>query len=116
VVDEELKALQDSGLDFLVDNKHCRCEKGFVGIGCEIEKRKTKCEDNEHFCLHGLECIPDSDQYTCDCRDAASLLTSYDGNFCDHRAAEFCQGLGANDQTFCSNHGGCWGNIGVGNE
>jgi len=114
VVDEELQKLHTSGLDFLLENKHCRCPEGFIGLKCEM--RFEKCGDDEHYCLHGAGCVSDGDQYTCDCKDAATLLDSYAGEYCEHAATQFCQGPGANSESFCANHGTCLGDIGVGED
>ena len=114
VVDAELQKLHSSGLDFLLNNQHCRCPEGFIGLKCEM--RFEKCGNNEHYCLHGSGCVSDGDQYTCDCRDAATLLDSYAGTYCEHAATQFCQGPGANSESFCANHGTCLGDIGVGEE
>lgn len=114
VVDEELKNLHDSGLDFLVDNKHCRCTENWVGLRCE--KKYEACGDNEHYCLNGSDCVPDSDGFTCDCRAAGTFLNSYAGKYCEHASTEFCSGPGANNKSFCTNHGTCLGTIGTGEE
>ena len=114
VVDEELKNLHESGLDFLVDDKHCRCSKGYVGLRCE--KKYSTCGDNEHFCLNESECVPNSDGFTCECKEAATFLTSYAGDYCEHASTEFCSGPGANKESFCTNHGTCLGTIGIGDE
>jgi hypothetical protein len=78
--------------------------------------RYEKCGDHEHYCLHGSGCVPDGDEFTCDCREAATGLTSYAGKYCEHVATEFCQGPGANPESFCTNHGTCLGEIGKGQE
>lgn len=114
VVDEELKNLHDSGLDFLVDNKHCRCTENWVGLRCE--KKYEACGDNEHYCLNGSDCVPDSDGFTCDCRAAGTFLNSYAGKYCEHASTEFCSGPGANNKSFCTNHGTCLGTIGTGED
>lgn len=111
IEDEKLQNLHNLGLDFLLENKHCRCPEGWVGVHCEIQYEK--CGDDEHYCLNGSGCIPDGDEYTCDCRQAATLLNSYAGDYCEHAATEFCQGPGANPHSFCTNHGTCRGEIGV---
>ena len=95
-----------------MDNKHCRCPRGYIGLRCEL--KYEKCGDNEHYCLHGSGCVDNGDQYTCDCREAATMLTSYAGKYCEHAATEFCIGPGQekNEESFCTNHGTCRGDIG----
>lgn len=117
VIDEELEALQgNSDLSFLTDNRHCRCDEGYVGIQCELKKKDTRCNDDEHFCIHGHQCLPDADQYTCDCRAAMVLLSNHDEGYCETRAAEYCLEPGLENPQFCSNHGKCWGVIEAGDD
>lgn len=111
IIDEYEKDLYMDGLDFLLDNKHCRCPPGYVGLRCEI--RYEKCGENEHYCLHGSGCVSDNDMWTCDCESASTLLsTAYAGEYCEHAATEFCEGPGAHQRSFCTNHGTCLGEIG----
>jgi len=115
ITDEQMKELHLDGLDFLLDNKHCRCPDGWIGLRCEM--KYEQCGEGEHFCLHGSGCIDDNDEWTCDCRNAASLLSeAYAGEFCEHAATTFCEGEGAGKHSFCTNHGTCLGQIGDGEE
>jgi len=117
IVDEDMKELALDGYDFLMDNKHCRCPEGFLGLRCEM--RYERCGANEHFCLHGSGCVPDNDQWTCDCTEAATLLSkAYAGEFCEHAATDFCDNASgtSNAGSFCANHGSCLGIIGAGED
>ena len=102
------------GLEFLLDNKHCRCPDGYIGLRCEM--RYTRCGEGEHYCLHGSDCIPDNDQFTCDCNEISSSVVAYAGHHCEHTVEEFCIGPGAGKHSFCTEHGTCRGEVGIGEE
>lgn len=105
---------QIPGLEFLQDNKHCRCPSGYIGLRCEM--RYERCGAGEHYCLHGSGCVSDNDQFTCDCNEVSTSLVAYAGHYCEHTAAEFCQGPGAGKHSFCTQHGKCRGQIGLGED
>jgi len=102
------------GLEFLQDNKHCRCPSGYIGLRCEM--RYERCGENEHYCLHGSGCVSDNDEFTCDCNEVSTTLVAYAGHYCEHTATEFCQGPGAGKHSFCTNNGKCRGQIGLGQD
>lgn len=102
------------GLEFLQDNKHCRCPSGYIGLRCEM--RYERCGAGEHYCLHGSGCVSDNDQFTCDCNEVSTSLVAYAGHYCEHTAEEFCEGPGAGKHSFCTEHGTCRGEIGIGQD
>lgn len=109
VVDKTILKLQ--GLQQLMDNKHCRCQEGFIGLRCEM--RFERCQEGEHYCLHGSGCVSDNDEFTCDCKEASTALVSYAGHYCEHAATEFCTEPGEQgSHSFCTNHGQCKGTVG----
>ncbi len=112
IQDDSLKTIP--GLEFLQDNKHCRCPAGYIGLRCEM--RYERCGGGQHYCLHGAGCVEDNDQFTCDCNEVSTELVAYAGHYCQHTAAEFCQGPGAGKHSFCTKHGTCRGEIGMGQE
>lgn len=111
---EDGKLKQIEGLEFLQDNKHCRCPNGYIGLRCEM--RYERCGAGEHYCLHGSGCVPDNDQFTCDCNEVSSSLVAYAGHYCEHTSEEFCLGPGAGKHSFCTEHGTCRGEIGIGQD
>lgn len=74
---------------------HCECTDDFTGLLCE--KPFISCNDGNHGCLHGGECLPsflDTDgveQYYCDCENAIFQDMRYAGKFCQAQAVETCQ-------------------------
>jgi hypothetical protein len=110
--DDTVKAIP--GLEFLQDNKHCRCPQGYIGLRCEM--RYQRCGNGEHYCLHGSDCVSDNDQFTCDCNEASTKLVAYAGHYCEHTAREFCAGPGAGKHSFCTEHGTCRGEVGIGQD
>jgi len=78
--------------------------------------RYERCGAGEHYCLHGSGCVPDNDEFTCDCNEVSTELVAYAGHYCEHTATEFCQGPGAGKHSFCTNHGTCRGQVGLGSD
>lgn len=110
IKDETIKGLSTEGLDFLVDNKHCRCPEGFVGLRCEI--KYEQCGNGKHYCLNGSGCVQDGDEFTCNCREASRSFSAYAGKYCENEATVYCAGPGQGVHSFCTNHGVCKGEVG----
>jgi hypothetical protein len=74
---------------------HCECTDDFTGLLCE--KPFISCNDGNHGCLHGGECLPSfvdkngSEQYYCECANAVFEDKRYAGKFCQAQAVETCQ-------------------------
>jgi hypothetical protein len=74
---------------------HCACTGDFTGLTCE--KPFISCNDGEHACLHGGECLASfldkngKEQYYCECRNAFFEGMRYAGEFCETQAVDTCQ-------------------------
>jgi hypothetical protein len=74
---------------------HCECPSDFTGLLCD--KPFISCNDGNHGCLHGGECLPSfldkngSEQYYCECANAVFEDKRYAGKFCQAQAVETCQ-------------------------
>ena len=74
---------------------HCECTDDFTGLLCE--KPFISCNDGNHGCLHGGECLPSFldknglEQYYCECANAVFEEKRYAGKFCQAQAVETCQ-------------------------
>ena len=97
--------------------QHCVCPDGFYGLYCE--ERVDICGANEHFCLHGSECVLDGEDdddntHGCDCSSANSNKASvFAGEYCEHPVNDICtidassSFLDNSPLSFCVNGGRC---------
>jgi hypothetical protein len=93
-----------------VDFEHCVCPDGYAGITCDIEL--ATCGDSSHICLYGSKCIDNGDGARCDCSEAFTSLDKFAGDYCQHKATEFCTsngnpGTGVDNISFCVNNAKC---------
>ena len=81
--------------------EHCACPDGFTGLYCET--KVEICENSQHVCFHGSQCVADGDVTTCDCGTSEEVTV---GTYCEHKATSICD----SDSTvaaFCVNNGSC---------
>lgn len=76
---------------------HCACTSGWIGLTCE--NKLEVCGEDQHFCLHGSKCIPDTnvDQgYSCDCSQADDItgdnnkIHVFAGDSCQYTDTDIC--------------------------
>lgn len=100
---------------------HCICKQGWIGIKCE--QKVEVCGKDQHVCLHGSKCIPDSSNdrgYHCDCSVADDTVEGekhfFAGDFCEYIDTDMCT-VGEDPQEplyFCVNGGECNALVGEG--
>jgi len=94
---------------YSAENMHCKCPDGYDGEFCE--HKIEVCGDNEHVCLNDSKCIPDGDEFICDCEAASNQLEAFAGTYCEMVADTFCIGHGDTTHSFCTNNGKCKGEV-----
>ena len=89
--------------------KHCECTEGFTGLRCA--KKYKSCNDGQHFCYHGGECISGledqfgNEQLFCDCTNAVDEHgVRFIGKYCEVPTEQPCN---LDRSVFCVNGGYC---------
>jgi hypothetical protein len=82
--------------------EHCVCPDGFLGLRCETPVET--CPGGEHICLHFSKCVPDGQDWECDCPNGVA------GKFCEQKSTAICTeggSVASGSFVFCVNNGVC---------
>ena len=90
--------------------EHCVCPDGFTGLTCAT--KIEVCDNAEHVCLHGSDCIPDESDgigSACDCEAGSTSFEMLAGKYCEHKSTSICTSgeTSSSEFAFCVNKGEC---------